>query len=157
TAVNSADILDNDGNQITEQHTTARQTRRDDGRSQALDSTLILNIGHTILNGGDNGGVGVGILEASTGSTLEIHDSVTNAATSQIETNGGTVDFKSGTTIVVANANTTNGIVVDANGILHLFFGCFGHPRALHSFPTRRSSDLTAVNSADILDNDGNQ
>src|SRR5690606_40354157 len=25
----------------------------------------------------------------------------------------------------------------------YLFFRCFGHPRPLHSFPTRRSSDLS--------------
>src|SRR5436189_1305302 len=28
------------------------------------------------------------------------------------------------------------------------FFYCFGHPRDLHSFPTRRSSDLPAIASA---------
>src|SRR5690606_41903810 len=26
---------------------------------------------------------------------------------------------------------------------LSFFFECYGHPRALHSFPTRRSSDLS--------------
>src|SRR5688500_19867179 len=28
--------------------------------------------------------------------------------------------------------------------LLSLFFSCIGHHRALHSFPTRRSSDLTS-------------
>src|SRR5687768_18404129 len=40
----------------------------------------------------------------------------------------------------------------DLRGELYFFFYCYGHHRDLHSFPTRRSSDLAAGEAGGILD-----
>src|SRR5207302_1807672 len=80
-------------------------------------------------------------------------------AAGQIDTNGGTVDFKglSTATIVVANANTTNGIQIDAGGKLQIDVGTLeltGTNGAVKLSDT--TSLITAVTATDVLDNDGN-
>jgi len=121
-------------------------------------------------------GAPAAILESSStpGSVLQIQDDVANAATAQILTNGGTVDFArtvSGTTttkdtIVVTNANSSTatgkaGIVVDH--ILQIDVGTLEltnptgatNPGTVQL--TAATSLITALNKADVLDNDGNQ
>src|SRR5207253_9956556 len=48
-------------------------------------------------------------------------------------------------------------VAMDENGNVLLFFGCYDAPRDLHSFPTRRSSDLCRLvgRSVQIVVEDG--
>src|SRR4029077_11270798 len=91
------------------------------------------------------------------GTTLEIHDSVNNAATGQIKTNGGTVDFVGAGTIVVSNLNTTTGIQVDAGGTLQLDVPTLELTGANGAVTlSANTAKITAVTDTDVLDNDGN-
>src|SRR5262249_17962102 len=152
----AADILDNDGNQITGFGSITSLTLWNDGTIEAIGGTLILNTGNQIHNGAD-ALVTIGILEASSGSTLEIHDNVANAATGQIDTTGGTVDFvgTAATTIVVNNLNTTNGIQIDATGTLQLDVGTLELTGT--GAVKLAGGSIKAGTAADILDNDGHQ
>src|SRR5262249_1252179 len=110
----AADILDNDGNQITGFGSITSLTLWNDGTTEALGGTLIRNTGNQVPTGADALAT-IGILEASSGSTLEIHDNVSNSTTGQTDTNGAPAlhDALPTTTIVVDNLNTTNGIQID--------------------------------------------
>ena len=72
------------------------------GTIEATGGLLTLNTGHQIDNDG------TGVLEASSGATLEIDDSLNNDG--QLNTNGGTIDFKGG---AIVNNNAVNGIAID--------------------------------------------
>src|SRR5262249_31676888 len=91
TTGTSTDVRDSAGNLSSGLGSITSLTLQNDGTIEALGGILILNTGHTIENGLDGS---TAIVEASASSTLEIRDKVNNEATGQIDTNGGTVDFK---------------------------------------------------------------
>ena len=153
TGILATNVFDNDGNQITGIGSITNLTLENAGLIEALGGTLILNTTKPIAN--EAGGT----LEASSLSTLEIHDNVNNASTGLIKTNGGIIDFKGGgsTTIVVANANTTNGIQIDTGGKLNVDVGILELTGAGAVTLSDASSLITGILAANVLDNDGNQ
>ena len=157
TAVTATDVLDNDGNQITGFGSITHLMLQNDGLIEAIGGTLILNTTNPIENGLD-GTVGIsGTLEASGTGTLEIHDNVNNEIHGQINTNGGTVDFKGAGTLVVSNLNTTNGILIGAAGTLQLDVPTLELTGAGAVTLSANNALITAVTATDVLDNDGNQ
>ena len=147
TGQSAANILDNDGNQISGFGQITNLTLQNEAGgtidANVSGQTLTLQTGNLIQN------ESLGVLEATLGGKLVIKDNVTNDG--QLKALGGTIDVQAGGTIT--NNTATTGIVIDSTGVLQFEVATL---ELLGAGGVQIAGGTIQGTGANVLDNDGN-